>query len=165
MSLEDISPDDSVANLRLHVKEFVILHIRALWTCEQSPPGGGEPIRTMGARSSNTTCSGDAPSPADLLNYETFAIASFGSALQPPQSILYTILKCLAAKFFEHPTPPSWRESEVSTELHATGGGVNRCAGGGLMVDGAQWERNFKLDCDKLYHIGYFVTLPVTAMW
>ena len=65
------------------------------------------------------------------------AIASFGPPLEPLQPILDASLKRLAAKCFEHPAPPTWRESEVSAKLHATGGGVDSCAGGGLMVDGA----------------------------
>lgn len=65
------------------------------------------------------------------------AIASFGPALEPLQRILYARLERPAAKLFEYPTPPAWRESKVSAKLHATGGSVNSCAGGGLMVDGA----------------------------
>ena len=65
------------------------------------------------------------------------AIASFGPPLEPLQRILYASLERLAAKFFEYPPPPTWRESEVSAKLHATGGGVDSCAGDDGFVDGA----------------------------
>jgi hypothetical protein len=65
------------------------------------------------------------------------AIASFGLPLEPLQRILYAILECLATKFFEYPSQPTWRESEVSAKLHATGGGIDSCAGDGCVVDGA----------------------------
>jgi len=65
------------------------------------------------------------------------AIASFGLLLEPLQRILSASLERLAAKFFEYPPPPTWRESEVSAKLHATGGGVDSCAGDGCFVDGA----------------------------
>src|SRR5438270_9619094 len=67
----------------------------------------------------------------------TAAIASFGLLLEPLQRILYASLERLAAKFFEYPPQPTWRESEVSAKLHATGGGVDSCAGDGGVVDGA----------------------------
>ena len=65
------------------------------------------------------------------------AIATFSSPLEPLQRVLYASLDPLAAKCIENPTPPTWRESEVSAILHATGDSVNSCAGGGLMVDDA----------------------------
>jgi hypothetical protein len=65
------------------------------------------------------------------------AIASFGLPLEPLQRILYAILERLATKFFEYPPQPTWRESEVSAKLHATGGGIDSCAGNGCIVDGA----------------------------
>ena len=93
------------------------------------------------------------------------AIASFGHPLEPLHRILYTILECLAAKFFEHPTPPTWRESEVSAKLHATGGGVNSSAGGGLMVDGAQWKRDMELDLMlfRIHHLYPERHIPLPA--
>src|SRR5512139_413139 len=63
------------------------------------------------------------------------AIASFGPPLEPLQRILYASLDPLAAKCVEYPSPPTWRENEVSAILHAAGDGVNSCAGGGLIVD------------------------------
>src|SRR5436309_15819107 len=74
------------------------------------------------------------------------AIASFGLPLEPLQRILYPSLKHLAAKFFEYPPQPTWRESEVSAKLHATGGSIDSCTGDGCFVDGAQWKRNTQLD-------------------
>jgi len=71
-----------------------------------------------------------------LLN-NAAAIASFGPALEPLQRIPYASLNHLAAKCCEYPPPPTWRESEVSAILHATGDGVDSGAGGGLMVDDA----------------------------
>src|SRR5512141_251195 len=70
------------------------------------------------------------------------AIASFGPALEPLQRILYASLDHPAAECFEYPSPPAWRESEVSAKLHATGGSVNSCAGGGLIVDDAKSIKN-----------------------
>src|SRR5574341_86275 len=76
----------------------------------------------------------------------SIAIASLGGALESQQLILYFCLERLAAKFFDHPTQPAWRESEVSAKLHATGGSVNGCGGDGGIVDGAQWQGNMQLD-------------------
>jgi hypothetical protein len=73
---------------------------------------------------------------------DSAAIASFGPPLEPLQRILYISLERLAAKFFEYPSPPAWRESEVSAILDATGGGVDSCAGDGCMVGDAQWKRD-----------------------
>ena len=61
-------------------------------------------------------------------------IASFGRPLEPLQRILYPSLDHLAAKGFEYPSPPTWRESEVSAILHEAGDGVKRGAGGRLVV-------------------------------
>src|SRR5512146_1736500 len=70
------------------------------------------------------------------------AIASFGLPLEPLQRILYASLDHLAAKCFEYPCPPTWRENEVSAILHEAGDGVNRCASGGLIVCDAQSAKN-----------------------
>lgn len=70
------------------------------------------------------------------------AIVRFGPALEPLQPILHASLEQLAAKFFEDPTPPTWRECEVSAKLYATGSGVERDAGDGWLVDDAQWKRD-----------------------
>ncbi len=70
------------------------------------------------------------------------AIASFGPPLEPLQRILYASLDHLAAKCFEHPTQPAWREGEVSAKLHAAGDGVNSCAGGGLIVGDTHSAQN-----------------------
>src|SRR5512146_3097171 len=69
-------------------------------------------------------------------------VASLGLALESLQRILYASLNRIAAKCCEYPSPPAWWESEVSAILHAAGDGVNRCAGGGLMVDDAQSAKN-----------------------
>src|SRR5260370_39640856 len=73
------------------------------------------------------------------------AIASFGLPLEPLQRIPYASLERLAAKFFEHPSPPTWREREVSAKLHATGGAVDSCASDGCFVDGAESQRDMHL--------------------
>jgi hypothetical protein len=93
------------------------------------------------------------------------AIASFGPPLEPLTRILYVSLECLAAKFFEHPTPPTWRESEVSAILHATGGGVNSCAGDGCIVDDAQWKRDMQLDLTlfRIHHLYPESHIPLPA--
>ena len=70
------------------------------------------------------------------------AIASLGPVLEPLQRILYTSLDHLAAKCFEYPCPPTWRENEVSAILHAAGDGVNSRARGGLIVCDAQTAKN-----------------------
>src|SRR5215469_4656019 len=76
----------------------------------------------------------------------SLAIASFGPPLESLQRILYASLERLAAKCFEYPTPPTWRESKVSAILHATGSSVESGAGDGFMVDDAQWKRDMQLD-------------------
>lgn len=73
-------------------------------------------------------------------------IAGFGPPLEPLQRILYASLERLAAECRKHPTPPTWREREVSAKLHATGDGVEGCAGDGHMVDCAQWKRGLRLE-------------------
>ena len=70
------------------------------------------------------------------------SIASFGYPLEPLQQIVYARLDQLAAKCFEHPSQPTWRESEVSARLHETEGDVERGAGGGLIVGDAQSSQN-----------------------
>jgi hypothetical protein len=99
--------------------------------------------RTEKEKSSSLHAEREVPSGL-LANAAT--IASFGPPPEPLQRVLYVSLERLAAKCFEYPTPPSWRESEVSAILDATGGGVNSCAGEGCMVDGAQWKRDMQLD-------------------
>jgi hypothetical protein len=74
------------------------------------------------------------------------AIANFGHPLEPLQRILYVSLEHLAAKCCEDPSPPAWRESEVSAILHATGGGVESGASNGGIVDKAQGKRDMQLD-------------------
>ena len=93
------------------------------------------------------------------------AIASFGRLLESVQRILYASLERLSAKCFEYPAPPTWRDSEVSAKLHATGGGVNSCAGGGLMVDGAQWKRDMELDLMlfRIHHLDPERHIPFPA--
>ena len=51
--------------------------------------------------------------------------------------MFYASFDHLAAERLEQPSPPTWREREVSAKLHAAGGGVERGAGGGLIVDDA----------------------------
>src|SRR5690349_16295721 len=70
------------------------------------------------------------------------AIVSFGPPLEPLQRILYASLDRLGAKCFEYPSPPTWREGEVSAKLHAARGGVNSRASGGLIVGDAQSAQN-----------------------
>ena len=70
------------------------------------------------------------------------AIAGFSCVLEALHAILYTSLEDLAAECTEYPTPPTWREREVSAKLHATGCGVDRGAGDGRMVDDAEWKRD-----------------------
>src|SRR3989442_6527311 len=93
------------------------------------------------------------------------AITSFGPPLEPLQRILYVSLERLATKFFEHPTPPTWRESKVSAILHATGGGVDSCAGDGCMVDEAQWKRDMQLDLMlfRIHHLYPKSHIPLPA--
>jgi hypothetical protein len=49
------------------------------------------------------------------------AIARFGRTFQPASRIQHAGLEPLVAESREHPTQPTWRECEVSAELHATG--------------------------------------------
>ncbi len=93
------------------------------------------------------------------------AIASFGPPLEPLQRILYVSLEGLAAKCFEYPPPPTWRESEVSAILHATGGGIDSCAGEGCLVDGAEWKRDMQLDLMlfRIHHLYPERHIPLPA--
>ena len=93
------------------------------------------------------------------------AIASFGPPLEPLQRILYASLERLAAKCFEYPSPPTWRESEVSAKWHATGGGVDSCAADGCFVDGAEWKRDMQLDLMlfRIHHLYPESHMPLPA--
>src|SRR6266480_6735710 len=93
------------------------------------------------------------------------AIASFGLPLEPLQRILYASLERLAAKCFEYPSPPTWRESEVSAKLHATGGGIDSCAADGCFVDGAEWKRDMQLDLMlfRIHHLDPERHIPLPA--
>ena len=100
-----------------------------------------------------------------LLLNTSAAIASFSHPLEPLQRILYASLERLAAKFFEHPTPPTWWENEVSAELHTTGGGIDSCAGDGFVVDDTQWKRNMHLDLTffRIHHLYPESHIPLPA--
>jgi len=56
------------------------------------------------------------------------AIRFFGGALEALQGIFDAGLECLRAKLFKKPTPPAWREDEVSTILESRRSRVNSCA-------------------------------------
>jgi hypothetical protein len=56
-------------------------------------------------------------------------ILSFRGTLEALQGIFYAGSECFRAKCFEEPTPPAWREDEVSAILDATGGRVDGSAG------------------------------------
>src|SRR5436190_5680966 len=93
------------------------------------------------------------------------AIASFGLPLEPLQRILYASLERLAAKCFEYPSPPTWRESEVSAKLHAAGGAVDSCAADGCFVDGAEWKCDMQLDLMlfTIHHLNPDRNIPLPA--
>ena len=50
------------------------------------------------------------------------------------------------AKCFEEPTPPAWREDEVSAILDATGGRLDGSAGDVWVHLQAQWEKSIQAE-------------------
>jgi len=68
-------------------------------------------------------------------------ILSFRGALEAPQGIVYAGRECFRAECFEDPTPPAWREDEVSAILDATGGRVDGSASDVRFHSQFQWKR------------------------
>jgi hypothetical protein len=60
------------------------------------------------------------------------------------QGIIYAGRECFGAECFEKPTPPAWREDEVSAILDATGGRVDGSAGNIWFHLQAQWEKSMQ---------------------
>ena len=73
-------------------------------------------------------------------------ILSFRGTLEALQGIFYAGSDCFRAKCFEKPTPPAWREDEVSAILDAAGGRIDGSAGNVWLLLQAQWEKSMQVE-------------------
>jgi hypothetical protein len=73
-------------------------------------------------------------------------ILSFGGALEAPQGIFYAGGELFRAKRFHEPTPPAWREDEVSAILDAAARCVDGSAGDVRLHLQAQWKNSMQAE-------------------
>lgn len=68
-------------------------------------------------------------------------ILPFGGTLEALQGTIYAGSDYSRTKCFEEPTPPAWREDEVSAILDAAGGRVDGRAGDVCLFLQSQWKK------------------------
>ncbi len=78
------------------------------------------------------------------LFYLRLLILSFRGTLEALQRIFYAGRDGFRPKCFQKPTPPAWREDEVSAILHAAGGCIDGIAGNVRLLLQAQWEKGMQ---------------------
>ena len=69
-------------------------------------------------------------------------ILSFRGTLEALQGMFYAGSECFRATCFEEPTPPAWREDEVSAIFDAAGGRIDGIAGNVWLLLQSQWKED-----------------------